>query len=117
MRSQDSLHKLCISLILMIMLTEVKHTSQSYLEREVMCISTCNFLAHYVKKEECKEVTYRVYSFVTTSQAHPDILSCDLNKHVSWLSVLGGTLKSTIILLESFIELVAAKGISERREQ
>ena len=31
----------------------------------------------------CKEVTYRVYSFVTTSQGYPDILSCDLNKHVS----------------------------------
>ena len=34
----------------------------------------------------CKEVTYRVYSFVTTSQGYTDILSCDLNKHVSCLS-------------------------------
>ena len=34
----------------------------------------------------CKEVTYWVYSFVTTSQGYPDILSCDLNKHVSCLS-------------------------------
>ena len=33
----------------------------------------------------CKEVTYRVYSFVTTSQGYPDILSCDLKKHVSSL--------------------------------
>ena len=40
------------------------------------------FLTHYY----CKEVTYRVYSFVTTSQGYPDILSCDLNKHVSCLS-------------------------------
>ena len=37
-------------------------------------------------RKKCKEVTYRVYSFVTTSQGYPDILSCDLNKHVSWLS-------------------------------
>ena len=86
MRSQNSLHKLCFPLILMIMLTEVKDTSESYPEREVMCISICNFPAHYFKKEECKEVTYRVYSFVTTSQGYPDILSCDLNKHVSCLS-------------------------------
>ena len=34
----------------------------------------------------CKKVTYRVYSFVTISQGYPDILSCDLNKHVSCLS-------------------------------
>ena len=34
----------------------------------------------------CKEVTYRVYSFVTTSQGYPEMLSCDLNKHVSCLS-------------------------------
>ena len=86
MRSQNSLHKLCFPLILMIMLTEVKDTSESYPEREVICISICNFPAHYFKKKECKEVTYRVYSFVTTSQGNPDILSCDLNKHVSGLS-------------------------------
>ena len=35
---------------------------------------------------ECKEVTYRVYSFVSTSQGYPDILSCDLNKSVSYVS-------------------------------
>ena len=31
----------------------------------------------------CKEVTYRVYSFVITLQGLPDILACDLNKHGS----------------------------------
>ena len=70
----------------MIMLTEVKDTPESYPEREVLCISICNFPAHYFKKEECKEVTYRVYSVVTTSQGYPDILSCDLNKDVVSLS-------------------------------
>ena len=86
MRNQNSLHRLCFRLMLMIMLIEVKDTSELYLEREVMCISICNFPAYYFKKEECEEVTYRVYSFVTTSQGYPDILSCDRNKHVSWLS-------------------------------
>ena len=70
----------------MIMLTEVKDTSESDREGEVMCISIWYFPANYFKKEECKEVTSRVYSFVTTSQGYPDIVSCDLNKHVSWLS-------------------------------
>ena len=68
------------------MLTEVKDTSESYPEREVMCIPICNFPAHYFKKEECKEVIYRVYSFVSTSQGYPDILSYDLNKHIGCLS-------------------------------
>ena len=86
MRSQNSLHKLCFPLIVMIMLTEVKDTSESYTEREVMCILTCNLPAHYFKKGECKEVTYRVYSFVTTSHGYPDMLLFDLNKDVSWLS-------------------------------
>ena len=31
----------------------------------------------------CKVEAYRVYSFVTTSQDYPNILSCDLNNHVS----------------------------------
>ena len=66
----------------MIMLTEVRDNSELYPEREVMCTSICNLLAHYFEKEEYKEVTYRVYSFVTTSQGYPDMLSCDLNKHV-----------------------------------
>ena len=80
------MHKLCFPLILMIMLTEVKDTSESYPEREVMCISICNFPAQYFKKEECKEVTNRVYTFVTTSQGYRNMLSCDLNMHVSGLS-------------------------------
>ena len=67
MRSQNLLHKLCFPLILKIMLTEVKDTSVLYPEREVMFISICDFPAHYFEKEACKEVTYRVYSFVTTS--------------------------------------------------
>ena len=83
MRSQNSLHKLCLPLILIIMLTEVKYSTKSYSEGEVICISICNFPAHYCKKEECKAVTYRVYGCVTTSQGYPDILSCDQNKHVS----------------------------------
>ena len=86
MRIQNSLHKRCDPLILILMLTEVKDTSESYPKRDGMCISICNFPAHYLKKQECKEVTYRVYSFVTTSQGYPHILSCDLNKHVSGLS-------------------------------
>ena len=86
MRSQNSLHKLCFPLILMIMLTEVKDTSESHPEREVMCISIGNCAAHYFEKEEGKEVTYRVYSFVTTFQGYPNMRSCDLNKHVSCLS-------------------------------
>ena len=84
MRSQNSLHKLCFPLILMIMLTEVQDTSDSCPEREGTCISICNFPAHYFKKAECKEVSYRVYSFVTTLQGYPDILPCDLSKHISW---------------------------------
>ena len=36
-------------------------------------------------KQKCKEVTYRVCSFVPTLQGYPGILSCDLNKHISWL--------------------------------
>ena len=86
MRSQNSLHKLCFLLVLMIMLTEVKDASETYPEREVMCISICNLPAYYFKKEECKAVTHRVYSFGTTSLGYRDILSCDLNKHVCWLS-------------------------------
>ena len=39
MGSQNSLHKLCFPLILMFMVTEVKDTSESYTEREDMCIS------------------------------------------------------------------------------
>ena len=86
MRSQNSLRKLCFPLILMIMLPEVQDTSESYPETEVMCISICNFPTHYFQKQECKEVTYRVYSVVTTSQGEPDILSGDLNQDVSWSS-------------------------------
>ena len=86
MRNQNSLHKLCVPIILMIMLIEVKDTSALYSEREVMCISICDFPAYYFKKEECKEVTYRAYSVVTTSQGSPYILSCDLNKDVPCLS-------------------------------
>ena len=62
MRSQNSLHKLCFPLLWMIKLTEVKHTSESQSDREVMCRPIGNFPAHYLKKEECKELTYRVYS-------------------------------------------------------
>ena len=86
MKNQNLLLKLCFLLILMIMLTEVRDTLELYSEREVMCISICNFPTHDLEKEECKEVTYRVYSFVTTSQGYSDILSCDPNKHVSWFS-------------------------------
>ena len=70
----------------MIMLTEVTDTSELYPETEVMCISMCNFTARDFKEKECKAVTYRVYSFVPTSQGYPDILSCDINKHISWLT-------------------------------
>ena len=83
MMNQNSLPKLYVPIILMIMLTEVKDTSELYTEREVICISICNFPAYYFEKEECKEVTYRVYSVDTTSHGYPDILSCDLNKYVS----------------------------------
>ena len=86
MRNHNSLHKLCYTRILMIMSTEVKNISELYTESEVMCISSCNFPVHYVTKAEYKQVTYRVYSFVSTSQDYPDILARDLNKHVSWLS-------------------------------
>ena len=34
----------------------------------------------------CKKVTYSVYSCASNSQGYPDILSYDLNKHVSSLS-------------------------------
>ena len=68
------------------MLTEVRDTCELYPEREVICIAIRNFLAHYFEKAECKEVTVTEYSFVITSQGYPNILSCDLNKHVSWLS-------------------------------
>ena len=72
----------------MIMLPEVKDTSESYSETEVMCNPIGNCPAYYFKNGECKEVTYNVYSFVTTLQGYPDILSSDLNKHISWLSDL-----------------------------
>ena len=64
------------------MLTEMKDTSEIYSEREVICISLCNFPAHDFKQEECKEVTYRVYCCITSLQGYPDILSCDLKIHV-----------------------------------
>ena len=41
---------------------------------------------YWARQDSCQEVTYRVYYFVTTSQGYPDILSGDLDKHVSWLS-------------------------------
>ena len=85
-RNQNSLYKLCFPLILIIILTEVQDTSELYPEREIMCTLIYDFPPYYFKKEECNEVTYRVYSFVTTSQGYPHILSYDLNKHVSWLS-------------------------------
>ena len=86
MRNQNSLHNLCVLLIFMTMLTEVRDTSELYRAREDTCTTIWNFLAHYFEKEECKEVTYRVCPFVTTSQDYPNILSCDVNEHVSWVS-------------------------------
>ena len=70
----------------MIMLTEVKDPSQLYCKSEVMCITICDFPGHFFKKEECEEVTYRVYSVVTILQAYFDVLSGDIKKHISWVS-------------------------------
>ena len=86
MTNKNSPHKHCLLLILMTMLTEVNNTSELNPERQDMCTAICNFFAHYFEKEKCKEVIYRIYSFATTSQGYPDILSCDLNKNVAWLS-------------------------------
>ena len=85
-RDQNSRNKLCFPLVWMMILIAVKDTWELYSKREVMCISICNVATHYFKKEECKEVTSTVYSFVTTSQGYPNVLSCNLKKHVSWLS-------------------------------
>ena len=42
-----------------------------------------NTIPQFPKPDNCKEVTYRVCSFVTTSPGYPDMLSCDLHKQVS----------------------------------
>ena len=68
MRNQNSLHKLCFTFILMNMLIQLKDNSELYTESEVMYISIYNVPVHYLKHEECEEVTYRVYYFVITSQ-------------------------------------------------
>ena len=83
--------------VMMYFSRKLKHVETRYptYERELLATKEAilNFwyFLHgqpFTVSTDCKEVTCRVYSVVTTLQGYPDILSCDLNKHGSCCQIM-----------------------------